>query len=297
MGGYYTIASTATTSQPQLPDVGPRRRHAERPEARRRRPRPRRDAARPVPQRPVRGRLVQHGQQRRQQGHRRATPAATAVVRCDNGPTHHQRLHRLRQRADLPARIRDESDPGLSANIIDPRPRRCAPLAKQKAPTTPPRRRQRRALPTRAGRWCSSRTATAATRPGHVVNGTTKQGIFIINNGTLKVYGNRTWWGVIYPVNAQGCGTVTTGLHQLRAATRTTSPTSRAPRPCTAAIFVDGRAASDRLRQQRHCLPNLMYDPSVIPNSRRTAPPGSSRTPGARSGRLMLPSRPIAACR
>ena len=46
---------------------------------------------------------------------------------------------------------------------------------------------------------------------GAVVNGTTKQGIFIINRGTLELSGNREWWGAIYLVNAQGCGTVATG--------------------------------------------------------------------------------------
>ena len=43
---------------------------------------------------------------------------------------------------------------------------------------------------------------------GPAVNGTTKQGIFIINRGTLTLSGNREWWGAIYLVNAQQCGTV-----------------------------------------------------------------------------------------
>jgi hypothetical protein len=45
---------------------------------------------------------------------------------------------------------------------------------------------------------------------GGAVNGGTKKGIFVVNNGTLKLSGNLVWYGAIYMVNAQGCGSVAT---------------------------------------------------------------------------------------
>jgi len=38
------------------------------------------------------------------------------------------------------------------------------------------------------------------------VNGTTKRGVFVLNNGTFTLRGGVQWWGMIYLLNAQGCG-------------------------------------------------------------------------------------------
>jgi hypothetical protein len=103
-----------------------------------------------------------------------------------------------------------------------------------------------------------------------VVNGTTHKGIFIVNNGTLSLGGNVTWWGVIYALNAQNCGVTTTGClnykgHSDNVVTITGTPTVHG------AIFVDGDGRlgignSGNSGNCANCLPNLMYDPSVVLN-------------------------------
>jgi len=102
------------------------------------------------------------------------------------------------------------------------------------------------------------------------VNGTSKQGIFIVNNGTLALSGSVTWWGVIYALNNQNCGPTTTGClnykgYQDNVITITGTPTVHG------AIFVDGEGRlgignSGSSGNCANCLPNLMYDPSVVLN-------------------------------
>ena len=102
------------------------------------------------------------------------------------------------------------------------------------------------------------------------VNGTTKKGIFIVNNGTLSLAGNVTWWGVIYALNAQNCGPSTAGCLSYKGyndnvVTITGTPTVHG------AIFVDGEGRlgignSGNAGNCANCLPNLMYDPSVVLN-------------------------------
>jgi len=102
------------------------------------------------------------------------------------------------------------------------------------------------------------------------VNGTSKKGIFIINNGTLSLAGNVTWWGVIYAMNNQNCGPTTTGCLNYKGysdnvVTITGTPTVHG------AIFVDGEGRlgignSGNAGNCANCLPNLMYDPSVVLN-------------------------------
>ena len=103
-----------------------------------------------------------------------------------------------------------------------------------------------------------------------VVNGTTKKGIFIVNNGTLDLSGSVSWWGVIYALNAQNCGPTTTGCLSYKGysdnvITITGTPTVHG------AIFVDGEGRlgignSGSSGSCANCLPNLMYDPSVVLN-------------------------------
>ena len=100
------------------------------------------------------------------------------------------------------------------------------------------------------------------------VNGTTKKGIFIVNNGTISLAGNVIWWGVLYALNAQNCGPTTTGCLSYKGysdnvVTVTGTPTVHG------AIFVDGDGRlgignSGNSGNCANCLPNLMYDPSVV---------------------------------
>jgi hypothetical protein len=103
-----------------------------------------------------------------------------------------------------------------------------------------------------------------------IVNGTTKQGIFIINNGTLALSGSVTWWGVIYALNSQECGVTNSNCltykgYSDNVVTITGTPTVHG------AIFVDGEGRlgignSGNSGNCANCLPNLMYDPSVVMN-------------------------------
>ena len=80
---------------------------------------------------------------------------------------------------------------------------------------------------------------------GGVVNSSAQPGMFIVNNGTVTVRGNVTWYGIIYGVNAQGStGTVVeaSGNSDVRGA-----------------IYVDG-AGQLSVGQSKT---NLTYDQSV----------------------------------
>ena len=102
-----------------------------------------------------------------------------------------------------------------------------------------------------------------------VVNGTTKQGIFIINRGTLSLSGTREWWGAIYLVNAQGCGTVasgpcinTSGGYKDTVADITGTVTVHG------GVFIDGNgrlSIGNSGNSGSVGLPNLVYDASVFP--------------------------------
>jgi len=103
-----------------------------------------------------------------------------------------------------------------------------------------------------------------------IVNGTTKQGIFIVDNGTLSLSGNVTWWGVIYALNGQNCGPSTAGCLNFKGnndnvVTVTGTPTIHG------SILIDGEGRlglgnSGNSGNCANCLPNLMYDPSVVLN-------------------------------
>ncbi len=42
------------------------------------------------------------------------------------------------------------------------------------------------------------------------MNGTTRRGIFVVADGTLEIASGLSWWGALYVLNQQGCGTVST---------------------------------------------------------------------------------------
>ena len=101
------------------------------------------------------------------------------------------------------------------------------------------------------------------------VNGSTKKGIFVIRNGTLELGGTVSWWGVIYAMNEQGCGSPTASNclnykgYNDNVVTVTGTPTVHG------AIFVDGEGRlglgnSGNAGNCANCLPTLMYDPSVV---------------------------------
>ena len=93
-------------------------------------------------------------------------------------------------------------------------------------------------------------------------NAVTKQGIFVLDEGQMKITSNGDWYGAIYAVNAQGSSDVLVDIKG--------TPTVHG------GIFVDGTAASTSAPPSR-------TSSTTRPCSRRcrpTAPPGSSRTPG-----------------
>lgn len=103
-----------------------------------------------------------------------------------------------------------------------------------------------------------------------VVNGTTKRGIFIINNGTLRIGGSLTWWGLIYALNPQGCGVTSTGCLNVSGYNDTVvSVTGTAT--VRGGIFVEGAGRlslgnSGNSGGCANCLPTLIYDPTVAFN-------------------------------
>ena len=54
------------------------------------------------------------------------------------------------------------------------------------------------------------KSGACSVTSGAVINGVTKKGMFIIESGTLTVKGNITWYGLLYGMNLQGCGTTPT---------------------------------------------------------------------------------------
>ena len=104
---------------------------------------------------------------------------------------------------------------------------------------------------------------------GAVVNGTTKQGIFIVNKGTLQVSGNREWWGAIYMVNAQKCGTAGSAGPCINAAGyKDVVADITGTVTIHGGIFIDGAgrlSIGNSGASGKTGLPNLIYDPSVFP--------------------------------
>jgi Tfp pilus assembly protein PilX len=85
------------------------------------------------------------------------------------------------------------------------------------------------------------------------VNTTTKQGIFLIANGTLKITGNGDWYGAIYLANLQKSSDVVFDM--------------KGTATVHGGVFVDGSGAinmgsSGNAGQGE---PNLIYDPTVFP--------------------------------
>jgi Tfp pilus assembly protein PilX len=99
------------------------------------------------------------------------------------------------------------------------------------------------------------------------VNTTTKQGIFVINRGTLKITGGGDWYGAIYMVNAQNCGPSQTngcltdsGYHDVVVDMSGTATVH-------GGVFVDGtgRIALGSSGNAGGGQPILIYDPTVFP--------------------------------
>ncbi len=162
------------------------------------------------------------------------------------------------------------SDPGLSESVVDPAMvEALRSTAKQNGTyysTATPGKTTCPADP--SGAVVFVEDLSCSYQAGAVVNGTTKQGIFIINRGTLEIAGNREWWGAIYLVNAQGCGTVATGPCINASGNKDVVADITGTVTVHGGIFVDGKGRltlGNSGNSGTGNLPNLMYDPSVFP--------------------------------
>ena len=100
------------------------------------------------------------------------------------------------------------------------------------------------------------------------VNTTTKQGIFIINKGTLKITGNGNWYGAIYMVNAQGCSPTNTAACLNNGGYSDIVMQMSGTATVHGGIFVDGSgrlAIGSSGNAGTGNQANLVYDPSVFP--------------------------------
>jgi type II secretory pathway pseudopilin PulG len=100
------------------------------------------------------------------------------------------------------------------------------------------------------------------------VNTTTKQGIFIINKGTLKITGGGDWYGAIYMLNGLNCGPSSTAGCLTDAGHHDVVMDMSGTATVHGGIFVDG---SGRLslgssgNSGNGNAANLIYDPTVFP--------------------------------
>ncbi len=112
------------------------------------------------------------------------------------------------------------------------------------------------------------------------VNTNSKKGVFIINNGTLQVSGGVQWYGLIYAINAQGCGTspsascINTGSGNTDGVVDITGTVT-----IRGGIFVEGAGRlstgnSGGNGNCSNCQPNLIYDPSAVPDVTATGTAG-----------------------
>jgi hypothetical protein len=104
------------------------------------------------------------------------------------------------------------------------------------------------------------------------VNSGSKKGVFIINNGTLQLSGGVQWWGLIYALNAQGCGTLP-GASCINAGSGNNDAVVDVTGTVTVhgGIFIEGMGRlttgnSGGNGNCANCQPNLVYDPSVAMN-------------------------------
>jgi Tfp pilus assembly protein PilX len=99
------------------------------------------------------------------------------------------------------------------------------------------------------------------------VNPTTKQGIFIVNRGTLKITGSGDWYGAIYMVNAQNCGPSQTSGCLNNAGYSDIVMQMSGTATVHGGIFVDGtgRLSLGSSGNSGGGQANLIYDPTVFP--------------------------------
>jgi hypothetical protein len=87
------------------------------------------------------------------------------------------------------------------------------------------------------------------------VNGGTHKGIFVVNNGTLKLTGNLIWYGAIYMANAQNTSSVVVDIN----GTDTVY----------GGVYIDGSgalSAGSSGNAGNGNLPNLVYRGDVLPD-------------------------------
>jgi hypothetical protein len=100
------------------------------------------------------------------------------------------------------------------------------------------------------------------------VNGGTKQGIFVVNSGTLSLSGNLVWYGAIYMANAQNCGpTSFTGC--INGKYKDTVVDLNGTGTVYGGIYIDGNGrlqAGSSGNAGAGNAPNLVYDATTLPN-------------------------------
>ncbi len=102
------------------------------------------------------------------------------------------------------------------------------------------------------------------------VNGSSKKGVFILNRGTLQLAGGVQWYGLIYALNAQGCGTASPSGSCINAGNGNSDGVVDITGTVTirGGVFVEGAGRlstgnSGGNGNCANCNPNLVYDPSA----------------------------------
>ena len=105
--------------------------------------------------------------------------------------------------------------------------------------------------------------------PVNPVNGESKRGIFVVANGTLSISGNITWWGAIYALNEQGCGTVV-GADCIQAnSDKDVAVQITGTVALRGGVYIDGKGrltVGSSGNAGNGGVPNLTYDPTVVGN-------------------------------
>lgn len=105
--------------------------------------------------------------------------------------------------------------------------------------------------------------------PVNPVNGDTKRGIFVVANGTLSVSGNITWWGAVYALNQQGCGTIAGADCIYANSDKDVAVQITGTVVLRGGVYIDGGGrltVGSSGNAGNGGLPNLNYDPMVVSN-------------------------------
>jgi hypothetical protein len=100
------------------------------------------------------------------------------------------------------------------------------------------------------------------------VNGTSKRGIFVVASGTLSISGNITWWGAVYALNLQNCGSVNSAsCINASNGDKDVVVQISGTVALRGGVYIDGAgrlAVGSSGNAGNGGIPNLTYDPSVV---------------------------------